>query len=872
MSDLIDDLQATIEAGEAVVVAGAGVARAASGDAQVASWPGLLAHGIDRCAELGVVPAGWSGLQHGLLGLDDVGSWISVAEQITDRLGGAEGGEFNRWLRDTVGTLQLVDSSVPNAIAALNIPVATTNYDGLLEAASGCSPTTWRDGPRSQRALRGHDRGVVHLHGYWDTVGSIVLGIRSYDRVLRDASAQAMLRALATMRSLIFVGFGAGLQDPNFCALRQWMGQTWAGSEYRHFRIVVDSDLDRVRSEHAPEERIASVSCGASQSDLASFLDSLGSVRRSARRRASRRDMPPPTGVPGPRHCFGRDELLEDIVEDLLTDEPRPIPILGPPGIGKSAISLASAHDTRVVAKFDSRRYWVRCDGSSGREELLADIADALGQVSARELEPAVLAALGARPALLILDNVEVPWALDLAGVEDLLTRLAAIPELALVCSFRGSERPLGPRWRSSVMVPPLEIDASKHVFLAAAGERFASDQDLYGVLTDLDGMPIAIELLGWLAHSEPGLAGLRRRWERKRTDLLSRGSDPDRHLSVAVSFELSIGAAAMTADARRLLSVLALLPDGVATTDLDKLERDEAGAVLRRVGLSFDEGDRLRVLKPIRDHVARHHAPSAEDVRSVQELYLDVARSLGPQVGSSTGDAAIRRLSAEAGNLRWAIEAGFADDDPTNAIVAAIDLQNLGRFTGLPVEPLIEGATQAAVRVGKAAMQAKGVFALAALRLARSDHERARKRYAEALRLFRQIGDVVGESNCVRGLGTIALERSDFEGARQRFDESLSLYRQVGVVVGEANCLHGLGTIAVMRSNYGQAQARFKEALPLYRQAGAVLGHANCVRGLGFIALRRSDYEGARDRFKEALPLYRQVGDLGGRPIASGA
>ena len=148
---------------------------------------------------------------------------------------------------------------------------------------------------------------------------------------------------------------------------------------------------------------------------------------------------------------------------------------------------------------------------------------------------------------------------------------------------------------------------------------------------------------------------------------------------------------------------------------------------------------------------------------------------------------------------------------------------------------------------------------------LCRSDHETARARYNEALPLYRKVGDLQGEANCIKGLGNIALEHTDRETARVRYEEALPLYRKVGDLQGEANCIHGLGVIALYRSDFETARARFEEALTLYRMVGDLLGEANCIQGLGDIALERSDHETARARYAEALPLYRKVGDLQG-------
>ena len=66
-----------------------------------------------------------------------------------------------------------------------------------------------------------------------------------------------------------------------------------------------------------------------------------------------------------------------------------------------------------------------------------------------------------------------------------------------------------------------------------------------------------------------------------------------------------------------------------------------------------------------------------------------------------------------------------------------------------------------------------------------------------EALPLYRQIGSVQGEANCINSLGDIALARSDHDAARRAYEQALPLYRQVGSVVGEVNCIRGLSNLS---------------------------------------------------------------------------
>lgn len=272
---LHEDLRRHIADRQVALIVGSGVSIGASGASPVASWRGLVLDGVARCeAVVRGLPARWADRVREEIESGDLDDLLSAAEKVSSKLK-PSGGEYSRWLRETVGVLKVVDPSVISALRALNVPILTTNYDGLVEEVTGYPYATWREGARVERIIRGDEQGVVHLHGHWSDPASVVLGIRSYERLLGDAHAQAMLRALRSTRTLLFVGYGAGLSNPNLSSFLRWSRDVFAGSEFRHFRLALDRDVDRFQLEHALEERVFVLPYGHAHTELAGFLGAL---------------------------------------------------------------------------------------------------------------------------------------------------------------------------------------------------------------------------------------------------------------------------------------------------------------------------------------------------------------------------------------------------------------------------------------------------------------------------------------------------------------------------------------------------------------------------------------------------------------------
>jgi hypothetical protein len=280
-------LKEQIAARTVTVVVGSGVSIGASGNAVTSSWAGLLRSGIERAASFNPrLPPGWK--EHVLKELeyaernDYIPDVLSAAEKVTVAFGGKEGGEFRAWLRDDIGSLELSNDThgreLIAAIGALGVPIATTNYDRLIEAALTRATSTWMDPSDAQLIIQGTTNNILHLHGSWDEPRSIIFGSLSYGELMANRPAQAVERILSAGRSVLFIGCGAGLFDPNFESLRKWLAETFPDSELRHYRLCLEEELEQLARVHS-EERIVPISYGSSHESLLSFLQSMAPLQ-----------------------------------------------------------------------------------------------------------------------------------------------------------------------------------------------------------------------------------------------------------------------------------------------------------------------------------------------------------------------------------------------------------------------------------------------------------------------------------------------------------------------------------------------------------------------------------------------------------------
>ena len=110
------------------------------------------------------------------------------------------------------------------------------------------------------------------------------------------------------------------------------------------------------------------------------------------------------------------------------------------------------------------------------------------------------------------------------------------------------------------------------------------------------------------------------------------------------------------------------------------------------------------------------------------------------------------------------------------------------------------------------------------------SELPEARARYAEALPLYRAIGEKLGEANCIQALGDVAVQEKDYQSAFGYFDEAVALYHLIGLQSGEASAVNSLANAYDSQKDYAKALEAYTRAIALF------------PRPQGYILLNRAD------------------------------
>ncbi|KAJ6534602.1 hypothetical protein DFH09DRAFT_1405160 [Mycena vulgaris] len=408
-----------------------------------------------------------------------------------------------------------------------------------------------------------------------------------------------------------------------------------------------------------------------------------------------------------PKIFHGRESELSDILKLFMQETPR-IAILGAGGMGKTSLARAVLHHPTVTGKYAQHRFFIACDSTSSKDELVILIGAHLGLKPKENLAKVILHHFATNLAcFLILDNLETLWEPTeiRRDIEEFLSLVTDIKHLALLITMRGTERPASVHWTRPFLLAlkPLTQDAARQTFIDIADECHDSE-DIDKVLLLTDNMPLAIDLIAHVVELE-GCPQVLARWEEEKTSVISDGYDKRSNLDLSMSLSLSSPRITSVPHCQELLSLLSMLPDGLSDVELvqSKLPINSilsCKAVLLSTSLAYsDDQRRFKALVPIREYMARSYPPMDYLVQALLNYFHELLELEYKYHGTVSASEMTIRITSNFSNIRSLLVNVLQAQNPiaVDTIYSIIYLNAFSRLAGRGRTPLMDqiGHTQ---------------------------------------------------------------------------------------------------------------------------------------------------------------------------------
>lgn len=591
---------------------------------------------------------------------------------------------------------------------------------------------------------------------------------------------------------------------------------------------------------------------------------------------------------------IGREQEIIQVREYLSNDEIRLVTLMGPPGIGKTRLSIESAH--AALNDFPDGVFFVALAPLNDPTLVASTIGQTLrfegrGRTSAMEL---LKNGIADKAMLLMLDNFE--HLLEAAPiVPDLLT---ACPKLKILVTSREALRVPG-EWQYAV--PPLAVhqsspskemdlwtthDFSASTLFAERARAVRSDFKLNAedaivvaeICTRLDGLPLAIELIAarirlmspqeLLSRMDNRFTlyadGMRALPERQKTlhnaiawsyDLLS--SEEQRLLAYlgvfAGGFTLE-AAAQVTGNPEVLNGITALLDKSLLQRTID--ERGETRFMMLFIIREFalNRLNEMNETAKMRDQHLRY--------------FLDLADQADREIHGLRQVEWLDRLETEHDNYRIALDWCISSGQTESALHLIGSFSGLGRFWS--VRSYFSEArgwfdkVRASPDVSVYPIAyAKALNDMSFLASLQGDYASALDMAEESQRICEPMGSK-GEMGLAGALYAIGLAEfwgsGDSQRARICFEQSCAIYRARGNRWEQALATFRLGIVARDQKNYEQSRSFLEESLVAFKDLGDAFGLGRVYELLGYLFFDQGDYGQARAMQEQALLYNRRL------------
>lgn len=578
-----------------------------------------------------------------------------------------------------------------------------------------------------------------------------------------------------------------------------------------------------------------------------------------------------------PTHdLIGREPLEREVSELLLR---RYVALLGIPGVGKTALALALAHDKEIHSRFPDGVLWAGLGQNANVMSHLSAWATAVGTSASDFPRPATVenwaravhAAIGMRRMLLVIDDA---WstsdalALRLGGPRCGHILTTRIPSLAM--RFAGTPTQV------------TELNDADGLTLLSGLAPDAAEEDLVGLqklVRLVGGLPLALILIGsYLRVQGFGtrsgrvqtlLAGLQAAGQRF---ALSEEQGPlDRHPSLPLERPISLLAAIDISNNRlplasqRLLHDLAVFPpkpntfSADAATAIAEATAEAADSLIDAGLVEPGRNDRYSLHQTIFDY-ARTTGPTSEVERRMVLFYTNLIGKMSAGNKITAYNAA--QFDEEFRNVLSALQLAHSTAQHS-ALLTAVEavypfFANRGLYES--VEPHLENALDSSRILANVPAEARLLMRLGSVVQERGDLVRGEQYLVDGLNRARVTADAEIVADTLIRLGWLAGMRGDMQVADQRFSETLDLVEGQTPNDRMSAALQGLGWVAELRGNHASACQFLERSLELARGLDDLVRVGDVLQVMAWIKSMTGEYRDAERDFRECLAIARQL------------
>ncbi|BDG72905.1 SIR2 family protein [Roseomonas fluvialis] len=272
----IESIRQSAKNGNLIVVFGAGASIALNLKSKIApSWPSLVKSGLDYALARALINEEQVQRYSSAATSGDIDDMLGAAEFVGRKLGAPRGDAYARWMKSVFEGCEPEEGGMYNAVRAIflqKIPIATLNYDSMMEMITGVSPADFSRKDEILAWLRREREAIFHIHGIWSNPSDCIFGIRDYHDAIESELRALVQRSMGVLNRLLFIGCGETFGDPNFHALITWLRENVGAGAPQHYALVRNSEVGARLADPVWRGFVEPLGYGDAHADLPGYI------------------------------------------------------------------------------------------------------------------------------------------------------------------------------------------------------------------------------------------------------------------------------------------------------------------------------------------------------------------------------------------------------------------------------------------------------------------------------------------------------------------------------------------------------------------------------------------------------------------------